>query len=81
MATPPKKRRVEPPVTMNQQDAAAYLEVTPRTLRNWAASGHGPPFAKIGNRVRYKLDDLTAWLAKRLLQPEKRRKRRRRAKP
>lgn len=52
--------------------AADYLCVTTRTLATWRAQGHGPRFAKIGygstgGRVRYRREDLDAWIASRLV--------------
>lgn len=44
---------------------AAYLDgaVTIGTLRNWRSDGRGPAFIRIGRDVRYRIDDVDAWLA------------------
>jgi hypothetical protein len=46
------------------EDTAAYLrEVSPRTLERWRALGSGPPWVKIGRRVRYSPPAVKAWVA------------------
>ena len=48
---------------VNQQTAAAILQVSPGTLSVWRSSGrYSIPFIKIGANVRYKRSDLQAWL-------------------
>lgn len=32
------------------------------TLRNWRHLGKGPPYLKVGRSVRYRLDDVEAFL-------------------
>ncbi len=59
----------ESPVTLvNQVKAAEILTVDPRTLAGWRYRGGGPPFVRIGNRVRYKVRDLYAWIEERTFQ-------------
>jgi predicted DNA-binding transcriptional regulator AlpA len=42
---------------------AAFLGVTEATLADWRYRGrHGPAFVKVGRLVRYRLEDLDAWL-------------------
>lgn len=48
--------------TTDTEGAAARVGVTAETLRNWRWSGHGPPYLKIGRRVRYRLLDLAEYL-------------------
>ena len=50
---------------MNTQWAAAYLDLSPRTLDGYRVSGAGPAFHRFGNRVRYRMTDLDAWAAAR----------------
>ena len=45
--------------------AAAYLDLSPRTLDGYRVSGEGPAFHRFGNRVRYRRPDLDAWAARR----------------
>lgn len=46
--------------------AAAFLGVSKRTLENWRTKGGGPRYLKLTERlVRYRVADLTLWLAAR----------------
>ncbi|MFE9785209.1 helix-turn-helix transcriptional regulator [Nocardia salmonicida] len=60
---------------LTRKEAADYMGVHPRTLANWAATGHGPRYSKpSGNSCMYRLDDLDAYLQARMVhtndQPE-----------
>lgn len=47
------------------KQAAAFLNVSPRTLEDWRWRGGGPLFRKLGQRlVRYSRDDLAAFVAR-----------------
>ncbi len=46
-------------------EAAAWLQVAPRTLEDWRTAGAGPRFVKIGRLVRYRVSDLQEWVAAR----------------
>ena len=45
-------------------EAARFLGVSPRTLEKHRCYGTGPEFLKLGGRVVYQIDDLTAWAAR-----------------
>ena len=45
--------------------AAAYLDLSSRTLDGYRVSGKGPAFHRFGNRVRYRRSDLDLWAAER----------------
>ena len=47
---------------LNEQDAAAYLGLSVRTLQAWRQRGGGPRFYKLGRAVRYARSNLDAWL-------------------
>jgi excisionase family DNA binding protein len=47
---------------LNQTQAAEVLAVQPRTMESWRCRGGGPPFVRVGRRVRYRLKDLQAWI-------------------
>jgi len=47
---------------LDQAQAAELLQVSPRTLEGWRCRGGGPRFIRVGRRVRYRLQDLRAWL-------------------
>jgi hypothetical protein len=51
-------------------DAAPVLGVKALTLKVWRRNGTGPRYIKFGNRVRYRLSDLEAWLAEHTVTPE-----------
>lgn len=46
--------------------AADELELSPRTLEGWRRRGEGPPYLKIGRRVKYRPEDIEAYKAARL---------------
>lgn len=47
---------------MTPRSVAAVLNVRPDTLSQWRFANRGPAYVKIGRLVRYREDDLTAWL-------------------
>jgi predicted site-specific integrase-resolvase len=55
---------------IDESRAAEILNVAVWTLRNWRRLGKGPPYIKIGGNVRYREDDLSAFVEKRLHDPE-----------
>jgi len=48
--------------------AAALLDMTENALAKMRLDGDGPPFIKIGRRVRYPKTDFLDWLATRRFQ-------------
>ena len=46
---------------LNTREAAAWLNLSPRTLDRYRVSGDGPAFHRFGGRVRYLVADLEAW--------------------
>ena len=46
---------------LTQSQAAAHLNLSPRTLEKYRVIGGGPKFRKLGTRVRYTLSDLNEW--------------------
>lgn len=47
---------------LNETRAAEYLGLSVRTLQAWRVRGGGPIFIKAGRAVRYRPDDLNAWI-------------------
>lgn len=47
---------------LTPKQAAEYLQFHPVTLARWRARGLGPPYITIGDQVRYKREDVQAWL-------------------
>ncbi len=50
---------------LTTSEAAIYLKVSPRTLDNWRSLGTGPQFIKVGALVRYRHEDIEAYLNRR----------------
>lgn len=46
---------------LTNDEAAAHLKLSPRTLEKMRVIGGGPRFRKFGRRVTYKFDDLESW--------------------
>ena len=49
------------PRYLTNDEAAAFLRLSPRTLEKQRVIGGGPRFHKFGRRVMYALADLQAW--------------------
>lgn len=47
------------------EEVAAYLQVSPQTMANWAYKKVGPPYLKINGQRRYDWTELRAWLEER----------------
>jgi len=45
----------------SRQEAAAYLGISPDTLKKWTTQRR-IPFVKLGGAVRYRLSDLDAYI-------------------
>ena len=54
-----------PPRYLTNNEAAAFLRLSPRTLEKQRVIGGGPCFHKFGRRVMYALTDLEAWAKRR----------------
>ena len=50
---------------LNTREAAAWLNLSPRTLDRYRVSGDGPVFHRFGGRVRYLIADLETWASAR----------------
>jgi hypothetical protein len=46
-------------------EVAAYLQVSPRTLDDWAYRGGGPEFSLVGQQRRYRWEDIDRYVAER----------------
>jgi len=51
---------------LKTQEAAKKLRVTKATLESWRCRGGGPPYVKFQRAVRYRPEDLEAFLEKSL---------------
>lgn len=54
-------------LVMNDVEAAEVLDMAPTTLRKWRTNGQGPSYLKLGKNVRYRMEDLTAYLQKQMV--------------
>jgi len=52
-------------VFFNQNEAARYLRLSPRTLERHRVAGTGPRFTKLGRRVVYRISELETWATER----------------
>lgn len=50
---------------MIEKEAAHFVGIAPKTLRNLRNSGGGPLFINAGRRILYEVADLEAWLGQR----------------
>ena len=56
---------------LKEADAARLANLSPHTLRKWRQLQTGPSFvAASGRCVRYKREDVVAWLESRRVHPE-----------
>src|SRR5262249_2497075 len=51
---------------ISRQELADRYGVPVNTPAEWASKGTGPPYAKFGRHVRYRMRDVVAWEAKQL---------------
>jgi predicted DNA-binding transcriptional regulator AlpA len=47
---------------LNEKDAARFLSLSYRTLQSWRSEGRGPRYLRLGRSIRYRWDDLLAWI-------------------
>ena len=45
------------------QEAAGVLRCSVSSLNKWRLTGSGPPFVRVGSRVRYRTSDLNTYIA------------------
>jgi hypothetical protein len=54
---------------LNNQEAAAFLGVSPATLHTWRCRHRGPKYSRLGSRILYDLDDLETFFTSRQVTP------------
>ena len=57
---------------LTRPEVAEMLKVSAKVLCNWAVSGRGPQFVKVGRLVRYRMADLEKWLSEHTVKTEQR---------
>lgn len=50
------------PRLMTPEELAEYLGVTMHCIYTWSSRGDGPRVLRVGGRLRYRPDDVEAWL-------------------
>jgi hypothetical protein len=61
---PPPPSRGPGRVLVDEHAMSVYIDIPVKTLRNWRSLGEGPPYVKVGVRVRYDLRAVDRWLNK-----------------
>ncbi|WP_374708830.1 helix-turn-helix transcriptional regulator [Nitrobacter vulgaris] len=54
--------------SLSQRKAAAYLGISPSTLRAYVRAGVSPPYIELPGVRRFALSDLQIWLASRTVE-------------
>jgi len=54
---------------LSEIHAAELLGVSSRTLQAWRSRNEGPPFVRMGRAVRYRRQDLLAWIEQNTVAP------------
>jgi excisionase family DNA binding protein len=52
---------------LTQREAATLLHLSERTLERFRVSGTGPKFVRLGRSIRYRLADVEAFIALRIV--------------
>ncbi len=60
---------VDLPEIMSRKQLASYLGMTEPALSQMATRKQGPRFIRFGRAVRYRRDDVLAWLESRVVDP------------
>lgn len=52
------------------EEVAAYLGISPDTMKDYRQQGRGPRYTRVGKLVRYRMADVEEWLARHSVDPE-----------
>lgn len=55
-------------LTVDTEGASRHIGLAVSTLEKLRLTGDGPPFVKLGRSVRYRISDLEAYLAERVVE-------------
>jgi len=61
---------VPPDKLVDERPAAHFLDCSVKTLQGWRQRRVGPRYYKIGNRVKYAIADLRAYLSQCAVDPQ-----------
>jgi predicted DNA-binding transcriptional regulator AlpA len=53
------------PKLLNEHDVARITGLSIASIRRWRLLRQGPQYLKLGSAVRYRTEDISAWLATR----------------
>jgi len=53
---------VAPPLLLTPKEVSEALGVATQTLAKWRSDGTGMPYIKLGGAVRYRADEVAAWV-------------------
>jgi len=56
---------------ITRQELADRFGVPAKTPAEWASKGTGPPYAKFGRHVRYRISDVVAWKTTQMNHPKR----------
>jgi excisionase family DNA binding protein len=60
----PVRNTAQLPRLLSIRQLAEYLEIPVSTIYLWRSQGKGPHGLKVGKQVRYRAEDVLAWLEK-----------------
>lgn len=43
-------------------EAAEYMKLSPQTLYGWRCKKYGPPSYRLGNKIRYRPEEVRSWV-------------------
>ena len=61
---------IEAPRWINEKQTSKITGMALQTLRNWRFKGVGPPYSKVGRAVRYRLDEIVAFMERKKVSVE-----------
>ena len=47
---------------LDDRELSRRLNIARQTIQGWRHRKVGPPFVRVGRRIRYRLDDVNNWL-------------------
>jgi predicted DNA-binding transcriptional regulator AlpA len=65
---------------LTTQQAAKLANQQPMTMSKWRSRGKGPPYLRLGGKIRYRLSDIRKWIESSVINPSEQKAKRRRRK-
>lgn len=60
---------MQTPRLLTEIQVSRRYQIPAGTLRNYRYLGDGPPFLRLGRAIRYRIEDLEAWLKAHRVEP------------